>query len=61
MNEPNFNVDPDFDSEDEWLICYECGADFLRYDKHCSMCKACVEQELKENEEREDELSERTN
>jgi hypothetical protein len=53
MTEPNFNVDPDFDSEDEWLSCYECQGDYLRYDKHCEMCQECVKKELEDNEKRE--------
>lgn len=53
MNEPNYSVDPDFDSEDEWLVCYECNGDYLRYDKHCTMCEECVEKELIENERKE--------
>ena len=59
MSEPNYSVDPMFDSEDEWLSCYECQKDFLRYDKHGKMCKECVEKELEENliKEREDELN----
>lgn len=53
MSEPNYGVDPIFDSEDEWLACGECGDDYLRYDKHCEMCEECVQKELKENEEKE--------
>lgn len=53
MSEPNYGIDPLFDSEDEWLACHECEADYLRYDKHCTMCEECVEKELIDNERKE--------
>jgi hypothetical protein len=53
MSEPNYSVDPIFDSEEEWLSCSECQSDFIRYDKHCDTCQACVEKELTENLKRE--------
>lgn len=55
MNEPNYSVDPVFDSEEEWLSCCECQEDFIRYDKHCDTCQPCVQKELEDNEKREKE------
>lgn len=55
MNEPNYSVDPVFDSEEEWLSCCECQGDFIRYDKHCDTCQPCVQKELEDNEKREKE------
>jgi len=47
MSEPNYSVDPIFDSEDEWDTCYECTSDYIREDKHGRLCPAC---KLKEEE-----------
>jgi predicted amidophosphoribosyltransferase len=51
MSEPNYNIDPLFDSEEEeWMSCAVCQDDFIRYDKHCTMCERCVLKEEEDNE-----------
>ena len=50
MSEPNFNIDPLFDTpSEEWGICRYCNDDFLVEEHEQGLCVPCHDKEL-ENE-----------